>query len=112
MQVSTFRHRLARAYTNFAGHGLLPGYMQMPLLTRLGLNLRALAAFCCTEEFFRLLACITIWQLVAYIFIWKFDFGLRPAALASALACLWVWPWLAAARRRHIDRLLRQRWLP
>ncbi|MAF82881.1 MAG: hypothetical protein CL797_02110 [Chromatiales bacterium] len=112
MPISTSRRRISRAYKDFARHGSVPGYEQMPLLTRLSLNLRALLAFTGSEECLRMLVCITVWQLVAYILIWTFDPGRRLAAVISLLCCLWVWPWLASARSRHINRLLGDRWQP
>lgn len=72
--------------------------------------MRALLSFLCSAEFLRMLICITVWQLTAYIVIWTFDLGTRRAALLLLLCCLWVWPWLAAARRRHIDLKLGGRW--
>jgi hypothetical protein len=110
VDVSTIKRRLARACTDIAAHGSLPGYSQLPWLTCRRLDVLALVAFIRSGELLRLLLWLTVWELLTHILIWSFDLAAGAAAAPPALACVWVWPWLAAARRRHIDQLLAGRW--
>jgi hypothetical protein len=102
--------RLARACADAVTHGALPGYGQLPRHTRAWLNLRALGGFVRSRECLRLVAYFTIWQLVAYSLVWHFDLRAQIGVIPPLLACTWLWPWLADARRRHIHRLLGGRW--
>ena len=105
-----FRYRALRAGSDFFRHGSLAGYVQMPLLTRIRLNSHALVRFIGTAEALRKLSYIIIWQLLAHILVWHFDLFRAGAALPPVLACLWICPWIADARRRHIHELLGGRW--
>lgn len=101
---------LRRAGHDFLYHGDVPGYGVMPWCTRWQLNYRALEAFLQSGECLRLALYLTIWLLVAQILIWMQDLHGPAAAAPGMLAALWLWPWLASARRRHIAILLRHRW--
>jgi len=101
---------LRRAWHDFLYHGDVPGYGVMPWYTRWQLNYRALEAFLQSGECLRLALYLTIWLLVAQILIWMQDLHGPAAAAPGMLAALWLWPWLASARRRHIAILLRHRW--
>ena len=91
-------------------HSQLPGYAMLPRRTRLDLNVRALLAFLWSAEALRLIGYLSVWLLASQVLIWEKDlFGPIAAALPMS-AALWLWPWLAAARRRHIARLLHYRW--
>jgi hypothetical protein len=102
--------RVSRAWADALNYAGLPGYAQLPRHTRAWLNIRALGAFIASPECLRLGAYFLIWQLAAYTLVWHFDLRTAAAVLPQLLACVWVWPWLADARRRHIDRLLGGRW--
>jgi len=110
MNLRPVSRRLLTAAGLFIRPANLPGYQQMPWPTRLFLNGRALLAFSRTGECVRLLAYLTIWQLAAHIGVWQLDLTAAPAYAPPLLACLWVWPWLADARCRHIHLQLGGRW--
>ena len=63
-----------------------------------------------TDEFYRVVVAIIVWQLLAYIVIWEFDLFGMSAVLPRVLMCVWLWPWLADARHRHMHRVLGGRW--
>jgi hypothetical protein len=108
---NTYWLLVCRAGRDFMGHGDVPGYALLPWHTRCYLNIRALEYFLVSRECLRLVLYLTIWTLAAQILIWTKDLH-GPAAAAPGLsAAVWVWPWLASARRRLIARLLQHRWL-
>jgi hypothetical protein len=99
-----------RAVHDFLHHGDVPGYMLLPWYTRLQLDLRALVQFMFSGEGLRLAAYLAIWMLAAQLLIWTRDLRGPAAAAPGMLAAVWVWPWLASARRRRIAAILRYRW--
>lgn len=101
---------LRRAWHDFLHHGDMPGYVLLPWYTRWHLNFRALELFLQSGECLRLALYLTIWLLAAQILIWTQDLHGPAAAAPGMLAALWLWPWLASARRRRIATLLRHRW--
>ena len=102
--------RVCRACRDFMGHGNVPGYMALPWHTRCYLNIRALEYFLVSVECLRLSLYLTVWMLAAQILIWTKDLD-GPAAAAPGLsAAVWVWPWIASARRRRLTALLHHRW--
>ena len=101
---------IRRACQDFCCHGDVPGYAQLPWYTRLQLDLRALVQFLFSGEGLRLSAYLAIWLLAAQLLIWTHDLRGPAAAAPGMLAAVWVWPWLASARRRRIAKLLNYRW--
>jgi hypothetical protein len=106
----TCGHAARRACHDFLHHGDLPGYALLPWCTRVQLNLRALAYFLCSGECLRLATYLIIWFLAARLLVWTRDLQGPAAAAPGMLAAVWVWPWLASARRRRIAALLHHRW--
>lgn len=92
------------------GHANLPGYSLLRWYDRCILNIRALWAFVCSQEFPRLLLWLSAWLLASHLLGWSFDLRGPRAAVLPLLGLLWVLPWIAAARRRAIARLLCYRW--
>ncbi len=107
MFMQEITRRIVRSYADLLAHNNLPGYSTLPWVTRCGLNLRALGGFVHSGEFLRLLVYLLVWLLAGFNIVWQLDLYNAAAALPVLLACLWVWPWLADARRRWIYRLLR-----
>jgi hypothetical protein len=108
--ISVCGQRARRACHSFLYHGDVPGYVLLPWHTRLQLNLRTLVLFLCSGECLRLSAYLTIWLLACQLLIWTRDLRGPAAAAPGMLAAVWVWPWLASARRRRIAALLNYRW--
>jgi len=92
------------------GHANVPGYALLPWADRCIVNIRALGVFVCSREFPRLLLWLSAWLLASYLLVWTLDLRGPRAAMLPLLGLLWVLPWIAAARRRAIARLLRYRW--
>ena len=99
-------HEIVQSYADLFGHNNLPGYSTLPWVTRCSLNLRALGCFLCSGECLRLVLYLLVWLLAGFNIGWWLDLRNSAAALPVLLACLWVWPWLASARRRWVCRLL------
>jgi hypothetical protein len=99
-----------RAFRDLLRHDLLPGYRMLPWATRCSLDLRSFWLFLHSCEALRLGLYMLIWLLAAQTLVWQLDLYGPPAAMPVSLAMLWVWPWLAHARRRIIAELLQQRW--
>jgi hypothetical protein len=99
-----------RAWHDLLDHGGVPGYAQLPWGTRCYLNLRALRQFLCSGECLRICFYLVIWLLAAQLLIWTRDLHGPSAAAPGLLASVWLWPWIASARRRRIAVLLRHRW--
>jgi hypothetical protein len=99
-----------RALCDLLRHDLLPGYRMLPWTTRCSLDLRSFCLFLHSCEALRLGLYMLIWLLAAQTLVWQLDLYGPPAAMPVSLAMLWVWPWLAHARRRIIAELLQQRW--
>jgi hypothetical protein len=107
---NTYWLLVCRAGRDFMGHGDVPGYALLPWHTRCYLNIRALELFLVSGECLRLTLYVTIWSLAAQILIWTLDLHGPAATAPGMLAAVWVWPWLAHARRRRIAELLQHRW--
>ena len=99
-------HEVVQSYAALLGHNNLPGYRELPWVTRCGLNLHALGYFLCSEECLRLVLYLLVWLLAGFNIVWQLDLRNSAAALPVLLACLWVWPWLASARRRWVCHIL------
>ena len=99
-------HEIVQSYADLFSHNDLPGYSELPWVRRYGLNLHALGYFLCSGECLRLALYLLVWLLAGFNIVWQLDLRNSAAALPVLLACLWVWPWLASARRRWICRLL------
>jgi hypothetical protein len=106
----SFVRHVTKACADLCHHQELPGYALMPWTTRCGLNVRALGCFLGSGEFLRLVLYLLVWLLAGFNLVWWKDLHDSAAALPLLLACLWVWPWVAVARRRWIHRLLGGRW--
>ena len=91
-------------------HHNVPGYDLLPWLVRMRLNLVALGHFVGSLECLRLVLCLTVWLLAGFNLVWVNDLRGWHVSLPLLLASSWVWPWLAAARRRWLHRLMGQRW--
>ena len=98
------------AYRDLFGHQHVPGYQHLSWPQRQRLNALALAGFLRSGECLRLLLWLVVWGLLAQILIWRLDLAIRQAVWPLSVAAVWVWPWLASARRRWIARLLKNRW--
>jgi hypothetical protein len=99
-----------RALRDLLRHDLLPGYRMLPWATRCSLDLRSFWLFLRSREALRLGLYVLIWLLATQILVWRLDLYGPAAAIPVSLAILWVWPWLAHARRRIIAELLQHRW--
>jgi hypothetical protein len=105
-----YRLVVYQACHDFLRHSYVPGYALLPWHTRCYLNIKALELFLVSGECLRLALYMTIWSLAAQILIWTLDLHGPAATLPGMLAAVWVWPWLAHARRRRIAELLQHRW--
>jgi hypothetical protein len=101
---------LLRGLIDVFHHGDLPGYQQLPWITRCRINWRALCAFIGSHRFIQLSLWLTVWLLSSYLLIWHYDLHGPLAAALPLLALLWVLPYCAHARRNAIARLLNHRW--
>lgn len=101
---------LLRGLVDVFRHGDLPGYQQLPWITRWHINARALLAFIGSRQFVRLSLWLTVWLLGSYLLIWHYDLSGPLAAMLPSLALLWVLPCFAHARRKAVARLLQHRW--
>ena len=108
--LQTFIRVAGRAYRDLLRHDLLPGYRELPWGTRCMLDLRSCWLVARSREALRLGGYLLIWLLAAQTLVWKLDLYGPAAAMPVLLAALWVWPWLAHARRRIIAELLQHRW--
>ncbi len=104
------RTALQRGWAALVHHDGVPGFVHLPWLTRRRLDTRALGRFMASAECLHWLIALLVWWQCAAILVWTFDLRGADAALPFLAACLWAWPWLAAARRRHIAELLGHRW--
>jgi hypothetical protein len=91
-------------------HHDVPGYCQLPWLTRCRVNVQALLALLCSRRFVRVMLWLAAWLLGSYVLVWTHDLGGPAAAIPPLLALVWVLPWMARARRAEIARLLGYRW--
>jgi hypothetical protein len=98
--------KIVQSYADLYGHGNLPGYSELPWRTRCILNVRSLGCFLCSGECLRLVSYLLVWLLAGFNIVWQLDLHDSAAALPLLLACLWVCPWVASARRRWVCRLL------
>ena len=105
-----FIRQVRCAGRDFLDHRRVPGYLHLSWRERQRLNALALAGFLRSAEGLRLALWLTAWGLLAQILIWRLDLEHRQAVWTAAAAAVWVWPWLASARRRWFTRLLRDRW--
>lgn len=106
MRMQKTTHQIVQSYADLFGHNNLPGYSTLPWVSRCSLNIRALGCFLCSGECLRLALYFLVWLLTGFNIVWRLDLRNSAAALPVLLACLWLWPWLASARRRWICRLL------
>ena len=95
---------IVQAYADIFGHSELPVYRGLSWVTRCGLNVRALGYFLQSDECLRLVLCLLVWLLAGFNLVWRLDLRDSAATLPLLLACLWLWPWCASARRRWIQR--------
>jgi len=93
-------------------HDAVPGYASQGFPSRLALDLRALGAALCTPGtwFALLLALASL--LGSVIITWRFDLSGWSRDALSCLPAVLVAPWVAAGRRRHLERLLGRRAAP
>jgi len=116
-RLSPFRHvlgqygaELLRGMCDVFRHRDVPGYCQLPWLTRCRVNVQALLALLCSRPFVRVVLWLAAWLLGSYVLVWTHDLGGPAAAIPPLLALVWVLPWMARARRAEIARLLGYRW--
>lgn len=101
---------ITRAYRDLFYHQRVSGYQHLSWRQRQRLNALAMAGFIRSAECLRLLLWVIVWGLVSQILIWRMDLGARQAVWPVSAAAVWVWPWLASARRRWFAHLLKDRW--
>jgi hypothetical protein len=101
---------IVAACDSLSRHHAVPGYNQLPWRTRCRLNVQSLGCFLSSQECLHMLAYLLIWLLAGFNLVWRWDVRDSAAVLPVLLACMWVWPWAAAARRRWIHHLLGGRW--
>ena len=87
-----------------------PGYRQLPWFERTRLNVRSLTAFARSVECLHMLAAKAVWSLLAHICVYRLDLPGSVLVQLHLLALVWLLPWAATARRRHLERLLGARW--
>ena len=88
----------------------LENLAQLDWLQRCLLNARALGKLTLSLEFSRMLLWLTAWLLASYNLIWLCGWREVDAVIMAAGGLLWLLPWLATVRRRHIATLLGNRW--
>jgi hypothetical protein len=98
--------KIFKAYADFFRHSDLEGYQALSWVQRCAVNMRALGAFLCSGECLRLVLYLLVWLLAGFNIVWQLDLRDSAAALPLLLACLWLWPWVASARRRWVHRIL------
>ena len=103
------RHLRHTGY-DFWYHRFVPGYEGLDWSERLRLDALALVKFCTSPEALRALLSLTVWLLAGYHLVWYLDLRGVATAWPIITASVWLYPWLANARRRQINRLLGCRW--
>ncbi len=95
-----------KGWSDLAGHNEIPGYRELPWLSRKKLDHRALWRGLCSEGFWRAAAIVLMGVTVAHILGWHWDLTDWRQDLLRVLPILLATPWLAAARKRHLRAML------
>ena len=108
--MQTLFRRLREICFDLWYHRAIPGYETLPAPLRWRINLQALSGFLLSTEFVRLLLYLSVWLLAGFCVVWSLDLHGGASVWPITTACVWLYPWVAAARRRRIARLLGGRW--
>ena len=94
----------------FVQRDAIPGYRELAFWERQRINRQAFVRFICSANAIRLALWLGAWWLAALIVSWRYDLGIRATAALQLGAIVWVGPWLAHARQRHLAEILGARW--
>jgi hypothetical protein len=95
-----------KAWPELSGYEDVPGYRDLPWLSRKKLDHLALWHGLRSESFWRAFFFIATFEIVAHILVWNWDLDDWPRDLLKSLPLILAMPWLAAARKRHIRNML------
>ena len=95
-----------KGWSELSGYDDVPGYRGLSWTARKKLDHLALWRGLCSEGFWRALFIVIVFCMIARILTWHWDLSGWPRDLLRSVPIMLALPWLAAARKRHIQSLL------